>query len=876
MWTNRYMPGCVIFVTLFALYSHAKGPAYLADDPPPGLSGQPLPKLFILNRDGARVFEDATGNKQRQASTRLGELYFGCEETPERVLLGKYSYMDEKFTIMLGWVAKGDLLTGLRPLSVDEAVKKGYSIDVAAGGGEQGAFGAGNPLDLRVICKPENRLVAARSPELAANPAEKGFHFTWYYVYAFEETNGRSMVLVGDRSMLYDSPYVYETNLIDAETRLLGWVDAGAVQPWCSNVAFENNCLLESILERNGLDANGNKVRDAIPARMYAKAGNTQEWLAEERMEDYWEAFLKGDKEEGEFGAPDPVGLNPTVPRFLVVGKVDDDCYQVATLGDIAGGMDEGDISDLQDVLLGTLKNLQKVDVVFVIDATGSMCEEIEEVGKFLQSISAQIRGAAQQGHRLAVGERALEIDAALDINVGLVVYQDKGRSNQEYPFCTKVVFAGLPLASKEAEMDEAFRKLPEILNGGQVDGKSSEAVYDALGAALTSKESWREDSALRLIILVGDEPPADDYDIKVEQQRILASMPLPNLKERPDLEKQIADNEIEGKKEYTKIRALYTTQNGFPRFSDGLKELTSNPGRDIMLIANFENGGEEGDPARGKREFVARLLQEIELANAKVRERLEYAAEEIRKLPADARVDSGKRTMRMLMNEAALEIAARGAGTSIEELRRLNKVAFLRGFINLRQPGLQFPLYRRRVVLNRYDIIELRDVSDSVATSILRFREGLGGSPSGDRKIQIAKALVTAVRKVSGTSGGDMSDEKLYMLAKEILKEAEDGKKRNMRSFLSMRKALPISSEGILGMPVEKLLELSWDQIVNQASDLQRKSKCLARVLREEPAPEDYRGIDSFTTTVKTKKWAYVHPVSEEEFYYVPAQYLP
>lgn len=136
---------------------------------------------------------------------------------------------------------------------------------------------------------------------------------------------------------------------------------------------------------------------------------------------------------------------------------------------------------------------LGKLDVVFIIDATGSM-------GPFIQE--------AKQ--RAADILKKIQEDGDLDINVGLIAYRD--HPPQDYTFVTRVT----PL-SKIDEFNSALATLEA--DGG---GDRPEAVLDGINELFNLK--WRKDSE-RVVYLIGDAPPHTPYPTGLTNEDLLEKL---------------------------------------------------------------------------------------------------------------------------------------------------------------------------------------------------------------------------------------------------------------------------------------------------------------------------------------------------------------
>ena len=134
-----------------------------------------------------------------------------------------------------------------------------------------------------------------------------------------------------------------------------------------------------------------------------------------------------------------------------------------------------------------------KVDVVFVLDTTGSMGGLIQTAKEKIWSIATTMASAQQTP----------------EIRIGLVAYRDRGDS-----YVTKIVDLSDDLDSVYATLMDF-----EADGGGDTPESVNKALYDAV-----HNMSWsQEDQAYQVIFLVGDAPPHMDYN-EVRYPQIVAS----------------------------------------------------------------------------------------------------------------------------------------------------------------------------------------------------------------------------------------------------------------------------------------------------------------------------------------------------------------
>ena len=136
----------------------------------------------------------------------------------------------------------------------------------------------------------------------------------------------------------------------------------------------------------------------------------------------------------------------------------------------------------------------KRVEVVFVLDTTGSMGGLIHAAQEKIWSIAGTLAQAQQ----------------APEIAMGLVAYRDRGDA-----YVTRVV-------DLNRDLDSMYAKLMDFRAEGGGDGP--EAVNEALEAAV-ERMSWSRDrDTYKVVFLVGDAPPHMDYQDDVKYPGIVAA----------------------------------------------------------------------------------------------------------------------------------------------------------------------------------------------------------------------------------------------------------------------------------------------------------------------------------------------------------------
>jgi len=137
--------------------------------------------------------------------------------------------------------------------------------------------------------------------------------------------------------------------------------------------------------------------------------------------------------------------------------------------------------------------NRPVIDVVFVLDTTGSMSGLIDTAKEKIWSIASTMASAQQTP----------------DIRIGLVGYRDRGDA-----YVTKLV-------DLNGDLDSVYANLMDFQAGG--GGDSPESVNKALYDAVYNMNWSKGRQAYQSIFLVGDAPPHMDYN-EIQYPEIIAA----------------------------------------------------------------------------------------------------------------------------------------------------------------------------------------------------------------------------------------------------------------------------------------------------------------------------------------------------------------
>lgn len=171
------------------------------------------------------------------------------------------------------------------------------------------------------------------------------------------------------------------------------------------------------------------------------------------------------------------------LPALYDAGQVAEFTF---TAGDVSATATPGSAITLQANAAGGASGPVALDVLFLLDATGSMGDEISRLKTTIDTVAAQVDAFESQP----------------DVRLAMTLYRDEGDT-----FVTSTFDFTADVAAFRAALNDV------IADGG---GDYPEALEEGLAAAL-SAPSWRDPaSTLQLVFLVGDAPPRLDRQVPV------------------------------------------------------------------------------------------------------------------------------------------------------------------------------------------------------------------------------------------------------------------------------------------------------------------------------------------------------------------------
>ena len=821
--------------------------------------------FFVVDKSGAPVFgtrDAATAEPGREAT--LGDFLFALEETETRVLVAHYPPVQE-----VGWMNKSDLLLEQRThaLTVSEGVGRGLLRDVVPVDLD-GALNSNNVLFLRVVTQPERRVTLSCRPGEGAKADERLVTWRWFYAYDLETFDGRTWVLLGDRRRMLAGRVFEHTREGGPRRVLRGWVPLEHVTVWATNLALE--------LDTDPL-AIDRRLRDADPAVIYASPHSQSLVRWTEPMNSFWPA-----------GSPhpevrtDPAGLDPYYPRAALLARAPGRLQ--AAFAASSGEYKISRFGWIREKVQAAEESVRRVDVVFVIDATGSMNDAIDPTMDLVRDVGGALEEFLAEGRSTTLdlpGGGTLELSEAMDIRVSVIGFQDtKAVAARRGTYNVRPAVVGAHLVEDAADIENALSSLKRDTTGSA----GAEALHDALREAM-KPEYWRPNSYTRQVILMTDEQGDTD-----DLQQLVAEMPVftdEMLQISPPLRQQVGSDPLNNKKLRTRLFSVFLGPEAeWAPFRKNVESVST----EMFRLTDFE-GGSRGDVV------VDAISEALENAQESVGGTVRaYWKGLIDREPGSALTFSAPDGI----SDLTIAMALIMQGLSADEIDQLNATVYVEGFVREANVALPpagqsegTPHWRLRVLVSKNDAREMYKTLSGASRGLERsldrnpmLRDLVGQrDPAVSRRELVAAVIVRALDEITDgvdygfTDDGDGDgDRDALRTAQSLLDEIDGGSGpdgENIALRAGLRGSLPIRSDGLLGLPLAELVDkdIAWFAI--QKDRLEEQSAGWDNILDGYSVPEN--PAEFFAHIGLPKLWfMQIDSVRGNDVAHVPFSYIP
>lgn len=210
------------------------------------------------------------------------------------------------------------------------------------------------------------------------------------------------------------------------------------------------------------------------------------------------------------------------IDTFRVVVSKDDTTTESIIDREVIGG-----VTTVELPITQSAEQLQ-LDVMFLLDATGSMGDEIAQL----------------QDNILAISEQIDALPDDIDVRYGLVTYRDRG---DEY-------------VTRVHDFTYSVSEFQDLLLAVQASGGGDypESLNQGVDMALNAVD-WRMDDTIRLMFLVADAPPHVDYDNDADYSLLMQDALARGIKVHP-----IASGGLEPEGEFVLRQIAQVTMGRF------------------------------------------------------------------------------------------------------------------------------------------------------------------------------------------------------------------------------------------------------------------------------------------------------------------------
>ncbi|MBF0100189.1 MAG: VWA domain-containing protein [Desulfobacterales bacterium] len=629
----------------------------------------------------------------------------------------------------------------------------------------------------------------------------------------------------------------------------------------------------------------------------------------------------------------DPYGLGVDYSRLHVMQRINDisdssnPWYQVASIGDVTGKMPQSEVETFVFKLKQMYNELQGSDIVFLVDKTGSMIDEMQQVKKFMKKIVDAFHQANKINENRNLTKIRIQIPGSQDYIIFPVNLQT---------YFNLVCYEKNPeLVFTQLDISKDYKKLDGYFNSIQYGG-DTENLHTALIEVLKNPKIFRSNTHFRLIINITDEEPDDDRMNDVQDA-------MPKYSDtkivKETLNMQTSD--IDQKKELTTIYGLITDIN--TNYSDINPEIvlpiyTQKMGsfcKEIFHLKNFSKGTDQDE-----------IIKIIESKYIEHNESIEKTLIHFQSIITECSdIKKELATMSALSKHGIALAAARVGFKSLEELKKSQNIAFLEGFTKIKdtpirisessirnlvkdnvpkdivdalmnikntsyqdektffekleqtigidkatqykvnilkhtEKGNQYPNYRIRIILKENDLIDLQKNAIDAAKNIekaLKFKELYEKQYNINRKKIMALLILQVIDGI--VLNYERPEDDIKKEADIIIEECLQGSRTEILSErIKLSQSLPTDSNGLFAQSICEIIEKEPKWLYEQGKRLELIGQGLKRIqdsLVITEKPDDLRFMTEQNRKL-TKKWFYQPPDSRHRYVYIPEGYIP
>jgi len=888
----------------------------------------PIPSLkvagthqpFISYGKEITFFHSFSGTAFFSAHYSDFKLFVGIAELEGRVWLADYDENKFEVTQIHGWADKKNLLTNSSVIKIGEVVDKICASDntkptkpMCHRTGKR-QISKYNKLLARFITEPDKKARFTRYP--GSTQTNKTFEtFTWYYVYDVTVPNNvLYYYLASPVPDLFEGLRVNGTgekydNYI--KNNLLGWVEQKDKHLWGSNLVYEINTHLEAMPERVEqskpaivLDkpdslSKGINCQEATTQQVCRAAEHLKAWgsrydkngqLKFPGILDIKKAHISKQKQlshqmyiHNPWGAPDPYGLRPSIPRLHAIGEVKDNFFKVVSLGAVNDKSVQGEqISRMFIAYNDIIKNFTTLQLVFLIDGSGSMAGEIDNIGHFMKELLQKVEQSAQTGDseiQLTHLERSENYNAALKVKVSLALYYDVGEP-------VEWIFKQFPIKKAVSRIEQG---LGDKLNAG------CEGIFDGLNTVV-SDDIWTK-NPLTMLIVFADEPGGcgnfynDDDPIKEKETKTAVITKLKNTENKVKQAAQgynIDPNNIK-KEDIASIWGIYSEDvgDGFDtlstewywsdHFVNNLSGITSQNNLHSVCDDNNPCPNDEAfDESDNKTNRFRQLLHDSILdAHGRMKEMLKGLKYEIT-CQTETKAAICEQTQGSIMtlgrywaNQYFAEHNIQGKDKSL-----ITNFGFITGFITIKEEGLKYPSYRSAFLIRADETKQYWDKFTSLHNTM---EEALKAGE--ETECSIGEAMLRGICATAPCgdiqSIFDIEDKNERCNATYDVMNREYYQHKTVQELLYLPESLP--AKGLLGKTLWEVAEMELMAVNLWVSTLSSQVKCWDNILNGKIVPDQIENCGLVTAdAIDTKEWKFKHPISHHYYYYIPPRIIP